>query len=172
MNSKLNTDFSKLPWSWCFVNNRKVTKTLVGTRERAILGTTLTMWVILEEYRLWNFGLWKQLDAKRDLRGHPSRSWKTVMLRAMWTREVGFQRFQRRTILATELDVLWYFGNECGFFYSCPKNMPEAKLESFRPISWAEEISRKSNTDLVTGLLVTTLMQVYNEREQAGQKEI
>lgn len=60
------------------------------------------------------------------------------------------------------------FVKDVAAFYSCPKNLLEVKLKSFRLISLAEEIS----SNLAVWLLVITLLQVYNEKEQAGQKEI
>jgi hypothetical protein len=46
------------------------------------------------------------------------------------------------------------------------QNLHEAKLKSFGLISFAEEISRQPNIDSVTWLVVITLMQIYNEKEQ------
>lgn len=50
-----------------------------------------------------------------------------------------------------------------------PKNIPKAKLKSFRLIVLAEEISRQHNIDSVGWILLVTLMQLYNEKEQAKQ---
>lgn len=55
--------------------------------------------------------------------------------------------------------------------YSCPDRLPEAKLKSIRLISLVV-ISRQPNMDSVTWLLVIIIVQVYNEKEQAGQKEV
>lgn len=51
----------------------------------------------------------------------------------------------------------------------CPslKNLLEADLKSFGLIKLAEEISKQPSIDFVTWLLVFTLMQIYNEKEQA-----
>lgn len=57
-------------------------------------------------------------------------------------------------------------------FCPCPKNLCEAKLKSFGLTALAEEISRRSGTDRVAWLLVTTFMHIYNEKEQAEQEKI
>lgn len=44
-------------------------------------------------------------------------------------------------------------------------------MKSFGLISLAEEITRQPNSNLAVWLLIT-LLQVYNEKEKAGQKEI
>jgi hypothetical protein len=46
------------------------------------------------------------------------------------------------------------------------RNLSEAKLKSFGLMTLAE-ISRQPNIDSVLWLLVVTLMQIYNEKEQA-----
>jgi hypothetical protein len=51
------------------------------------------------------------------------------------------------------------------------KNLPQAKLRSKGLFSLAEEISRQPNIDFVVLLLVITLLQVYKEKEQVGQKQ-
>ena len=55
-------------------------------------------------------------------------------------------------------------------FCSCPKNLFEAKLKCNGLISSAEEISIQ-HIDSAALLLVINLRQVYNEREQLGQKD-
>lgn len=55
-------------------------------------------------------------------------------------------------------------------FCSCPKNLFEAKLKCNGLISLGEEISMQ-HIDSAALLLVITLRQVYNEREQLGQKD-
>lgn len=50
--------------------------------------------------------------------------------------------------------------------------MHETKLKNYRLIFLAEEISRASDGDSIKWLLVITFMQVYNEKEQVGPKEI
>jgi hypothetical protein len=55
------------------------------------------------------------------------------------------------------------------FFCSCPKNLPEAKLKSFRLIVLAKETSRQPNVDCVMWFLMVPLMLTYYEKEQAEQ---
>lgn len=55
--------------------------------------------------------------------------------------------------------------------FACPKNLPETKLKSFRLMVLAE-VSRQPSVDFVMWLLVVTFMQIYNEKEQVGQREI
>lgn len=50
------------------------------------------------------------------------------------------------------------------------KNLPEAKLKSFRLMVLAEEISTQPGIDCVMWLLVVTLM--HNENEEAIQGKI
>ena len=54
-------------------------------------------------------------------------------------------------------------------FCSCLKSLPEAKLKSFGLIVFAEEISRQPSVDCVVWLLVASLMQIFNVKEQAEQ---
>ena len=49
-------------------------------------------------------------------------------------------------------------------FCPCPKDMPEADLESNGLISKAEKTARQPNIDSVVCSLVVTLTQVYNEK--------
>lgn len=56
-------------------------------------------------------------------------------------------------------------------FCLCPKILPENKLKGFGLTSLAVKTSRQPNTDTVMLLLVLILIQVYNEKEQVGQKE-
>ena len=44
------------------------------------------------------------------------------------------------------------------------KNLPEAKVRTFRLMGLAEEISRQPNIEYVMWLLVVTLLQIYNEK--------
>ena len=48
------------------------------------------------------------------------------------------------------------------------KNLPEVKLKRSGLISLAEDVSRQPDVDCAMRLLVITLMQLYNEKEQAG----
>lgn len=57
------------------------------------------------------------------------------------------------------------------FFCPCLKNLLGAKLKSYGLILLAEEISRQSNNDSVTWSLGITLMKIYSEKEQTGQRE-
>ena len=52
------------------------------------------------------------------------------------------------------------------------KSLPEDKLKNFALMSLAEEIVRHPTIDCVVWLLVATLMQIYNEKEEAGQTEM
>ena len=47
----------------------------------------------------------------------------------------------------------------------------ETKLKSFGLMSLAEEISRQSSINCVMWLPVKTLVQIYNEKEEAGQNK-
>ena len=49
------------------------------------------------------------------------------------------------------------------------KNLSEAKLKSFWLMALAEEISRQPSDDSVLWLLVLTLMEIYDEKEQDEQ---
>lgn len=82
------------------------------------------------------------------------------------TTEVLLRRFQRRKVLATELEnVLITSSKTVTFLCPYPTNQPKAKLQSFRLILLAEMISRQTNT-------VKPLMQFYNEKEQVGHSKM
>ena len=51
-------------------------------------------------------------------------------------------------------------------FRPCLKNLPEAKVKRFRLILLAKEISRQPSLDSVVWLLLVTLTQIYNKKEQ------
>lgn len=53
--------------------------------------------------------------------------------------------------------------------YYCPKNLPEAKLGSFRLMVLAE-IPGQPSTDCVVWLLVMTFLKIY-EKGQVGREE-
>lgn len=55
-------------------------------------------------------------------------------------------------------------------FCPCPKFLLEIKLKNFGLISSTEEISRQPNVSSMW-LLVKILLQIYNEKEQARQRE-
>ena len=54
---------------------------------------------------------------------------------------------------------------------SFPKTLLEAKLKSNGFISLVEEISRQTNIDSVTWLLLIALMQVYNKKKSKQGKK-
>lgn len=56
-------------------------------------------------------------------------------------------------------------------FCLCPKTLPEAKWKNSGLMVSAEAISRQPRADYVAWLLFT-LVQIYNEKVQAGQREI
>lgn len=84
--------------------------------------------------------------------------------------ETQLKKFQRGTITSN-----WTRDHSCDImadFCTCPKNILEAKLKSFRLLLLAEKISRQPNIGSTPRLLVITLMQVYNDKKQKGQKGI
>lgn len=52
------------------------------------------------------------------------------------------------------------------------KNLPEAKLKSYGQIPLSEDISKQPSIDCVMWLLMPSLMQIYNEKEQVEQGKI
>lgn len=48
----------------------------------------------------------------------------------------------------------------------CPKNLPKATLKSFGLIASTEETSKQPSINSVVWLLVLTLTEIYNEKEQ------
>lgn len=98
--------------------------------------------------------------------GHPSRSLDDSSSAKIWTMEVLLRKFQRRKVLATELEnILITSSKTVTFLYPYPTNQPKAKLQSFRLILLAEMISRQTNT-------VKPLIQFYNEKEQVGHNKM
>lgn len=96
-----------------------------------------------------------------------------MMPRAMKTVDAQFKRFQRGTTLVTNLEaILVIFQQKKIWFFSYPdpKNLPETKQKSSIVISLAE-FSRQSYIDSVAWLLVITLIQVYDEKEQKEIKK-
>ena len=80
--------------------------------------------------------------------------------------EVLLRRFQRRKVLATELEnILITSSKTVTFHYPYPTNQTEAIWQSLSLILLAEMISRKTNT-------VKPLMQFYNEKEQVGHNKM
>ena len=57
-------------------------------------------------------------------------------------------------------------------FCPCLKSLPEAKLKSYGLTALAEDISKQPSIDCVAWLLKASLMQIYTEKEQAGQGKI
>ena len=57
-------------------------------------------------------------------------------------------------------------------FCSCPKSLSETKVKSFGLIPLAEEVLIQSSIDSVVLLLVATLIQIYNKKEQAEKVKI
>lgn len=53
----------------------------------------------------------------------------------------------------------------------CPSNLPEAKVKSRGLVSPVEAISRQHNIESVTWLILISLKQICNEKDQTGQKE-
>lgn len=52
------------------------------------------------------------------------------------------------------------------------KKLPEVKMKNFGFMELTEDISRHPSIDYVLWLLVITLIQIDNKKEEAGQKEI
>lgn len=72
--------------------------------------------------------------------GHPSRAWKTVVLRAIWSVEAQVKGIQRGTILTAGLQTMHVmFWQRMCFALVHRKKLPEAKLKTFRLKSLAEE---------------------------------
>lgn len=86
---------------------------------------------------LKNFGGWtrKSCHCKQSFIDCHSRNQTRIMLRAMWTVEARFKRFQRGTLLTPGLETnLGIFGKRVAAFYP----MPEAKLKGNALISFPE----------------------------------
>lgn len=66
-------------------------------------------------------------------------AWKTVLLRAVWTKMIWVKKFQSGTIFTNELQkILVVSDTEYDHFCPCPKLLNEAKLQSFGLIVLAE----------------------------------
>lgn len=52
------------------------------------------------------------------------------------------------------------------------KKLTEDKMKKFGFMEWTEDISRHPSIDYVLWLLVITLIQIDNKKQQAGQREI
>lgn len=123
--------------------------------------------------------LWTRKPVQRCKWGLTDRSVKTVLLRAMWVMEAQLKRLQRGMVLATGLETLFviiFSKNEVAFCL-CPENLPGAKLKSTGLVSLSE-FSRQTNLDCSMVIIshyrpaqAVSLGLVYNEKEQAGQKE-
>lgn len=99
---------------------------------------------------------------------HPSRSLKDRSAESYLDYGGLAWEVSEVTVLATGLE------NFCDIltklvatFCPCPQIFPETKFKSNRLISLVEDIAGQPNIDSFM-LLVTTLMQVYNENEQVG----
>ena len=57
-------------------------------------------------------------------------------------------------------------------FCSCLKSLPDPKVKRCGLIPLSEEISGQPSTDSVVWLLVSMLIRIYNEKEQAKQGKI
>lgn len=80
------------------------------------------------------------------------------------------QSYQKETISAPGLEtILVIMWQRHGL---CPKSLLAAKLKSNRLTSLVKEILKQPNIDSVRWLLAISLMRIYNEKEQVGQKEI
>lgn len=85
--------------------------------------------------------------------------------------DAQLKRFQR-TVLATELEtILVIVSQRMWLLLPHPKNLPEAKLRSFGLISLAEETSMDSLMLTLLWLLVITLMQMFNGKEEKWGKK-
>lgn len=91
-------------------------------------------------------------------------------IRAIWTMETQPQSYQKETISAPGLEtILVIMWQRYGL---CPKSLLAAKLKSNGLTSLVKEILKQPNIGSVMWLLAISLMRIYNEREQVGQKEI
>jgi hypothetical protein len=68
-------------------------------------------------------------------------------------------RYHSCGILAKYVNVFWL----------CPKIQHDTKLNHFELIPIVQEILRQFTTNYIMWLLVTTLMEIYNKKEQAKQ---
>lgn len=75
--------------------------------------------------------------------------------------EVQLKRFQRRPVLAFDLDTILviFLAKNLGVFCPCPKNMPEAKLKNNRVIFGRRDFETLHGGSVVW-LLVTALTEV------------
>lgn len=58
-------------------------------------------------------------------------SWRTVGLRVIWIVGSWLKRLQRRKILVCGVDILWYFGKECGCFFALVQKI-------FQRLTWSD----------------------------------
>ena len=101
-------------------------------------------------------------------------TWETVVLREMLIKMALLKRFQRKRMLIRGLQSdlmvfclrIWLLSSLVQIY------IYEAKLKSFGLMVLAKEVSRQASIDSALWLLVVTLMQIYNEEEQAEQKKI
>jgi hypothetical protein len=84
------------------------------------------------------------------------------MKKDMASMEAQLKRLQRRTILATGLEImLVIFWQRYSVFCAWPKDFPKSKLKSNELISVGEEISRQPNIDSVSWLLVICNFNIF-----------
>ena len=87
--------------------NRTTTKTEVGTREWGIAVAGLTM-LLKEHGRLWKFGLKKWLESiSEDERAILGGTWKTIVLRTMWTVRAHLKKFLRGKVSVNDLKAIF-----------------------------------------------------------------
>ena len=69
--------------------------------------------------------------------------------------------------------LLWNFDEEFDCLLTLSKiNLLEAKLKSYRLAALTEDISEQPSIDCVMWLIMASLMQMCNEKEQAEQGQI
>ena len=117
--------------------------------------------------------LGKQWSALCCLMGHTSGSMEDSGAEVISTVGVWLKRFQRRGILIcglkTVLVIVWW---RMRLVLPLSKNLPEAKVKSFELIALAEEISKQPSIDTVVWSLVSILIKIYNDKDQAEQGNI
>lgn len=54
-------------------------------------------------------------------------------------------------------------------FCPCQKSLPEGKWKSFGLVAFTEEITKQISIDCAAWMLVDSLVQIFNKKEQAEQ---
>lgn len=93
------------------------------------------------------------------------------MLRPIWTIKAWLKRCQRETSTLALTGPKTILAKDLVILCPCSKNLPKAKLKSNAPIPLMGTVSRQHNIESVVRLLVT-IMQIYNGKKEARQKEI